>query len=104
MLAEMIQRAMDNDEPIRFSVLYDDDVIGTLFIKENQHKYVPDKEVIRKVEKKIFILKELTEPQDWGRPIYYLQRLIDNTIRFPGRGWIGYHTSHISLEISLSRK
>lgn len=101
---KVIEHAHDNDEPIRFSVLWKEDIIGTLYIKENQHKYVPNKEVIQKLKKKVFIFAELTKPQDWGRPIFCLQEMIDNCVRFPGRGWIGYHNNNYSLELLKDKK
>lgn len=101
---EMIQHALENDEPIQFCVLWEDDIIGTLYIKGPQHKYVPDKDMIQELEKKAFILKELAEPQDWGRPIPFLQQMIDNCLRFPEGGWIGYQTSHFSLELLKDKK
>jgi len=101
---KVIEHAHDNDEPIWFSVLWKEDIIGTLYIKGNQHKYVPDKKAIQNLEGKAFIFTELTKPQDWGKPIPFLQQMIDNCIRFPEGGWIGYQTSHFSLELLKDKK
>ena len=98
-IVETIENALDNDRAIQFHVCYDQYILGDLYIKGDQHKYVPREDAVCQAEEKAFLVDECCVYRNWGEPIVFFQQMIENCCRFPGRGWIGYQTGRYRLEI-----
>lgn len=82
---------------IHYQVYWKEHLIGNLFIENNQYKYVPNQEVIHKIEKKAFLFREVVEEYDWGSPISFFKQMIENCERFDEKS-IFFQNNHYSME------
>ena len=86
-----------------YHVYWEDTLIGTLIIHQNQHRYLPNFEGIQKLKDKAPLLAQTTTPYDWGKEIPFFASRIANCERF-GTDDYTYYTDHYRLEPVIREK
>lgn len=86
-----------------YKVYWKDILIGTLFVNNKQHRYIPNFEGIKKLEGVAPLIAQTTRPYDWGTEIPFFSSRISNCERF-GDGDYTSHTDNYKLELEIREK
>lgn len=80
-----------------YNVFWEDILIGTLSVNNNQHRYIPNIEGIKKLNGKAPLVASVTKAYDWGEKIPFFDSRIINCERFGTEDYT-YQTDHYRLE------
>lgn len=67
-------------------------LLGHLYIRDGQHRYVPIAENVDQVKRECPLPMVTIRGCEWGRPIPFFQERIENATRFGMEKDIRYHT------------
>ena len=86
-----------------YKVYWGEILIGTLFVNNKQHRYIPNFEGIKKLEGVAPLVASVIKPYDWGEEIPFFSSRINNCERF-GKEDYTLHTDNYRLEPKIKEK
>ena len=86
---------------IKYEFYFKDVLLGHLYIRDGQHRYVPVAENVQNVQHHVPLTREMICGREWGSPIPFFQERIENAKRFGMETCIRYHTDQFTMQMIL---
>ena len=88
-----------------YEIYYKDILLGHLYIRDGQHRYIPIVETIEvAVRCRAFLFREVIQDYQWGKPIPFFQQRIENAKRFGMEKNIYRHTDNYVMRMVYSKE
>lgn len=84
---------------IEYEVYYRDTLLGHLYIRDGQHRYVPIKEAVEEVRHRVPLTVEMIRGYQWGKPIPFFHERIENAKRFGAEACISRQTDYFVMKM-----